>query len=166
MQSQKAEQLMCIFAYVVNWKYPAAGDYEFNNFALIFSHFQYSISYAFFFLSFSSPSRTEYLSLFLSVSLCCSTRMGHAASKPDFSSSSDEGSGDSPRSSRIRRFGQRLRLHRPRLRRHCRSHGRRKKTSSGSHSAKLLSEEDFAGIARLRLVNVVLTSLRLFTLYE
>nr|GLL41344.1 phosphatidylserine decarboxylase proenzyme 2-like [Ipomoea trifida]GMD77444.1 phosphatidylserine decarboxylase proenzyme 2-like isoform X1 [Ipomoea batatas] len=76
--------------------------------------------------------------------------MGHAASKSD-TSSSDSDSGDSQRPSRIRRFGQRLRL-RPSLRRHCR-HARRKKTTSGSHSAKLLSEEDFAGIARLRLVN-------------
>nr|GMD80644.1 phosphatidylserine decarboxylase proenzyme 2-like [Ipomoea batatas] len=79
--------------------------------------------------------------------------MGHAASKSD-TSSSDSDSGDSQRPSRIRRFGQRLRL-RPSLRRHCR-HARRKKTTSGSHSAKLLSEEDFAGIARLRLVNATM----------
>ncbi|XP_031114409.1 phosphatidylserine decarboxylase proenzyme 2-like [Ipomoea triloba] len=83
--------------------------------------------------------------------------MGHAASKSD-TSSSDSDSGDSQRPSRIRRFGQRLRLRprlRPSLRRHCR-HARRKKTTSGSHSSKLLSEEDFAGIARLRLVNATM----------
>ncbi|KAM3377589.1 phosphatidylserine decarboxylase proenzyme 2 [Capsicum galapagoense] len=68
-------------------------------------------------------------------------RMGHGNSRPD-SSSGDSTNGDS-KPSRLRRFRRRLRLH------------RRSRSNSGSHNhiAKILKEEDFAGIALFRIIS-------------
>ncbi|CAH9082028.1 unnamed protein product [Cuscuta europaea] len=71
--------------------------------------------------------------------------MGHASSKSDLSSP------DGSRSSHLSRagkFGQRLHLHRHHFRRRCKSSG----PDSASHLSKLLKDDDFAGIACLRLV--------------
>ncbi|VFQ76346.1 unnamed protein product [Cuscuta campestris] len=72
--------------------------------------------------------------------------MGHGNSKPG---SDDSSSNSAARSSRAAKFRQRLHLHRHHFR-----HSRKGSSSdSGSHLSKLLKEDDFAGIACLRLVN-------------
>ncbi|VFQ81815.1 unnamed protein product [Cuscuta campestris] len=72
--------------------------------------------------------------------------MGHGNSKPG---SDDSSSNSATRSSRAAKFRQRLHLHRHHFR-----HSRKGSSSdSGSHLSKLLKEDDFAGIACLRLVN-------------
>ncbi|XP_031132267.1 phosphatidylserine decarboxylase proenzyme 3-like [Ipomoea triloba] len=75
--------------------------------------------------------------------------MGHGNSKSG-SPSSDESSHNGSRSahsSRAGKFGQRLQLQRSHFRRHGSGSG------SGSNQSKLLKEEDFAGIASLRLIS-------------
>ncbi|KAL8061046.1 hypothetical protein ABFX02_02G063200 [Erythranthe guttata] len=70
--------------------------------------------------------------------------MGHGKSKPESPDESTDSSGST--NSRVRKLRQRLHLHRPHFRRH------RRGSSSDPRLAKLLKEEDFAGIALLRLV--------------
>lgn len=69
--------------------------------------------------------------------------MGHGTSKSDSSSSGDSADGGS-KPSRMRRLGRRLRLH-----------SRHSRHTSGSHSqiSKILKEEDFAGIALIRIIS-------------
>ncbi|CAN4108022.1 unnamed protein product [Withania somnifera] len=68
-------------------------------------------------------------------------RMGHRNSRPDSSSSSGDSADSSSKPSRIRRLGHRLRPH--------------SRHTSGSHSqtSKILKEEDFAGIALIRIIS-------------
>ncbi|KAK4401911.1 Phosphatidylserine decarboxylase proenzyme 2 [Sesamum angolense] len=70
--------------------------------------------------------------------------MGHEASKHESPDELADTSGST--TSRIARLRQRLHRHRPHFRRH------RRDSSSGSTMRKLLKEEDFAGIAFLRII--------------
>ncbi|KAG8368712.1 hypothetical protein BUALT_Bualt15G0074300 [Buddleja alternifolia] len=70
--------------------------------------------------------------------------MGHGTSKSENMDESTDNSGST--TSRIQRLRQRLHLHRPHFRRH------RRGSSSDSNIRKLLKDEDFAGIALLRLI--------------
>ncbi|KAK4476877.1 hypothetical protein RD792_016041 [Penstemon davidsonii] len=69
--------------------------------------------------------------------------MGHGNSKHDGANVESTGSSGST-SSRVQKLRQRLHLHRP--------HFRRRDSDSNSRLRKLLKEEDFAGIAILRLI--------------
>ncbi|KAK6135369.1 hypothetical protein DH2020_030880 [Rehmannia glutinosa] len=71
-------------------------------------------------------------------------KMGHGTSKQENSDESMDASGST--SSRIQKLRQRLHLHRPRFRRYRRS------SKSEPRLSKLLKEEDFAGIALLRVI--------------
>ncbi|KAK3010740.1 hypothetical protein RJ639_011293, partial [Escallonia herrerae] len=70
--------------------------------------------------------------------------MGHGSSKSSVSEPSDESSdGSKPSPSRIHRLKQRLHLHR---------HHHRASSGSQSSTSKLLSAEDFAGIALIKII--------------
>ncbi|XP_019232956.1 PREDICTED: phosphatidylserine decarboxylase proenzyme 2-like isoform X3 [Nicotiana attenuata] len=73
--------------------------------------------------------------------------MGHVSSKSDSSSGDSADGGSKP--SRMRRLGRRLHLHSHHFRRRSRAHT----TGSHSHTTKILKEEDFAGIALIRIIS-------------
>lgn len=72
--------------------------------------------------------------------------MGHGSSRQETLDESTDSSGST--TSRVQKLRQRLHLHRPHFRRH------RGGSSSNSRLGKLLKDEDFAGIALLRLIGV------------